>query len=382
MMEETSIACLTPPGRGAIATLAIRGPAALPVVRELFQPLSKPLPALPEPSSFWLGRLGEINQAGSVEVVLVVRSPNHVELHCHGGHEIVRLIQEVFAKRGIQVCSWQDQENKNGQTSLRNLAMASLAQATTVRTAAILLDQYHGAFSTALEKISRNLSGPEGICELDELASRIPLGRHLLHPWHVVIAGAANVGKSSLVNALAGFQRSVVASTPGTTRDVVTTFLAIDGWPVELADTAGRRSQSDSLEEEGVARARTAADNADLCLWLLDGSTTPIYPESRTANLRLVINKVDLPAAWVWDEVDAVRVSAKTGAGLNELCQHLSRWLVPNPPSPGAAVPFTPDLCDQVEEARQLCSQGKIVVAIERLSLVERNLFRSAAGTE
>src|SRR5207244_11945531 len=76
---------------------------------------------------------------------------------------------------------------------------------------------------------------------LDELARYAGVGRHLTAPWRVAVAGAPNVGKSSLVNALAGYQRSVVAPTPGTTRDVVTALLAIDGWPVELADTAGLR---------------------------------------------------------------------------------------------------------------------------------------------
>src|SRR5262249_7833753 len=162
-----------------------------------------------------------------------------LELHCHGGIEIVRMLLDVFAERDVRVCSWQNWEPSN---PLRNLAQAALVQATTVRTAAILLDQFLGAFSQALEVIIANLENDEtsqGMRRLKELAWRIPLGRHLIQPWQVVIAGAPNVGKSSLVNALAGFQRSVVASTPGTTRDVVTTLLAIDGWPVELADTAG-----------------------------------------------------------------------------------------------------------------------------------------------
>jgi len=363
MNKDPFIACLTPPGRGAIATLAFRGLRAWTLVRELFQPLSGKLPANPEPGRFRLGRL-----AGA-EVVLAVRDSS-IELHCHGGMEIVRMLLDVFAQRDVLVCSWQNWEPSN---SLRNLAQAGLVQATTVRTAAILLDQYHGAFSRALEAIIAHLEKNEasdGIRQLDELAERIPLGRHLIQPWQVVIAGAPNVGKSSLLNALAGYQRSIVAPTPGTTRDVVTTLVAIDGWPVELADTAGWRPQADNLEGEGIARAQTAAASADLCLWLLDGSVVPIYPESRTPNIRLVINKVDLPAAWNWNEADAVRVSAKTNAGLAELCQVLSGWLVPEPPPPGAAVPFGPELCDRIEEASQLCTQGSISQAMEILKTI------------
>ena len=104
------------------------------------------------------------------------------------------------------------------------------------------------------------------------LARYAPLGRRLTAPWRVVVAGPPNVGKSSLVNALAGYQRSIVAPTPGTTRDVVTTRLAIDGWPVELADTAGVREATDALETQGVRLAREATAAADLCLWVLDAS--------------------------------------------------------------------------------------------------------------
>ena len=88
----------------------------------------------------------------------------------------------------------------------------------------------------------------------------------------MVVAGAPNVGKSSLVNALAGFQRSVVSEIAGTTRDVVSVQLAFDGWPVELTDTAGLR-EAEGLEAEGVARANRALAEADLVLWVWIGAT-------------------------------------------------------------------------------------------------------------
>jgi tRNA modification GTPase len=179
----------------------------------------------------------------------------------------------------------------------------------------------------------------------------------------VAVAGAPNVGKSSLVNALAGYQRSVVAATPGTTRDVVTTLIAVDGWPVELADTAGLRDQADSLEGQGIRKARETASAADLCLWVLDAAAEPIWLDPK-ATARLVVNKVDLAPAWDLDRAgDAVRVSARTGAGLAGLCAALARWLVPQSPAAGAAVPFTASIADRVQEAHHLLCAGRTAAA-------------------
>jgi tRNA modification GTPase len=167
-------------------------------------------------------------------------------------------------------------------------------------------------------------------------------------PWKVVIAGAPNVGKSSLMNALAGYTRSIVSPIPGTTRDVVSTMMAIDGWPVEMTDTAGIRQAPSVLEQQGVERAEDAIRGADLRLWLLDGSTEPAFPE-QPDEWKFVINKTDRLAAWDWQLArNALRISALTQAGLAELCEWISRRLVPEPPIPGEAVPVLPEQRDQV----------------------------------
>jgi tRNA modification GTPase len=350
----TYAACLTPPGTAAIATLSLRGPRAWYVVRRLFRPA---LPAEPEPGRIWLGHLGE---GLSDQVVLTVKQPSAagpwVEVHCHGGRQVVRLLLETFAAHGVPTCAWQELERLTTDRPLQARAAAVLAEAPTQRTAAILLDQYQGALEQALADVvtalDRDDAGAAGRLLVD-LAGRAALGRHLIAPWRVTVAGAPNVGKSSLVNALAGYQRSIVAATPGTTRDVVTTALAVEGWPVELSDTAGLRPGAEALEEQGIRQAEAALASADVCLWVLDASAPPFWPPSGAA-VRLVVNKIDLPPVWDLDQAgDAVRVSARTGAGLAELCQALGRWLVPDPPSAGAAVPFTAALAARIEEARQ-----------------------------
>lgn len=365
--SETWVACLTPPGRAAIATLALYGPRAWETVRSLFR-LRSGKPLRLTPGHFWLGRLGE---ELADEVVLTARSEMDVELHCHGGREAVRLLLELLLRHGLKECSWPEMLAHRGMDPLHVAASAALTRASTVPTAAILLDQLHGAFHAAasaiLAALDQEETFPTAIQLLAELAGRIPLGRHLTTPWRVVVAGAPNVGKSSLVNALAGYQRSVVSPTPGTTRDVVTVRLAL-GWPVELADTAGLRDECEALEGQGIDLARRQIAEADLCLWVLDASVPPILPPESSAKLRLVINKTDLAPAWDLNQAQgSVRLSAQTGAGLGELCSLLEHWLVPEPPPRGVAVPFTPELCDAIEQTLRLVTSGEIVRARTRL---------------
>jgi tRNA modification GTPase len=377
MTAATYAACLTPPGAAAIAVLAVRGPAAWDVVRKRFVPVAKrPLPAeVPEPSGpFWFGRFGD-PAAGADEVVLSVqrRDPPWVELHCHGGRAVVRLLLETLAADGVLICTWQELERHTSEDPLRAEALIALAETRTPRTAAILLDQYNGALRRALQAADEALARREAAEAgrlLNEVMYFTEVGLHLTRPWWVVIAGAPNVGKSSLLNALAGYERCVVSPTPGTTRDVVMTVIALDGWPIELADTAGWRDTGDTLEKQGIDLALAAAGRADLCVWVLDAGAEPVWPTFSlgTLPLRYAVNKIDLPPAWDLNQAqDAVRVSALTGEGLDDFCRRIVRELVPEAPSPGQAVPFTAELCDRVAEAWVDCSAGDIAGARRRL---------------
>lgn len=349
-MSETHVRCLTPPGSGAIATIAVKGPIAWQIVRKLFRPaLHKPLPELPKGRATWFGTIGGGNGDEVILGVLATEPSPSLEIHCHGGRQVVRWLTEQFRREGCV--------EKQTDPKAKADPWALLSQAKTLRTAAILLDQANGAFDQALVQIEQCLEQDQiadSMAKLGELKRFAPVGKHLIEPWRVVIAGAPNVGKSSLLNALAGYQRSVVASISGTTRDVVSTTLAFEGWLLELSDTAGLHCTEDPLEQEGVARAKKQITETDLCVWVLDSTTTfSTDPDEYVATngsqvpIVRVLNKIDLePARKMSSNREAVKTSAVTGAGIDELIQRIIAKLIPEVPPPGAAVPY----CDEVIE--------------------------------
>ncbi|MCE9529673.1 MAG: 50S ribosome-binding GTPase [Planctomycetes bacterium] len=348
---STRVSCLTPAGSGAIATIAVHGPEAWTIARCLFHPTKRELPELPSPGSTWFGTLGRD------EVILAVPSVEPeptIEIHCHGGRQIVRMLIDLFRAEGCEEAT----ESLHG-----NSAWSLLPHAKTLRTAAILLDQANGAFERALQAIRddlEHLRNAEAIASIEQLHRLVPLGRHLLTPWRVVIAGPPNAGKSSLLNALAGYQRSIVAPVPGTTRDVVTATLAFDGWLVELSDTAGLREACDLLEQEGIERTRASIADADLCMWVIDATEkNAAEPDATIPADRVlpVLNKIDLVAAPL--KSDALGVSAAIGAGLDRLVEKVVSRLVSHSPSDGDAVPYSVEMCELIETLQRLADEGR-----------------------
>ncbi|MBI5760093.1 MAG: 50S ribosome-binding GTPase [Planctomycetales bacterium] len=161
------------------------------------------------------------------------------------------------------------------------------------------------------------------------------------------MAGRPNVGKSSLINALVGYQRSIVFDEPGTTRDIVTAETALDGWPIQFADTAGLRdTDADDLESAGIELARQQLDDADLRLLVLDISQPRTADDERLVaewpDALVIANKSDLPNAGQPESTtEHVTVSARTGAGIDKLCEAIAAQLVPEVPLVGTPVPIT-----------------------------------------
>lgn len=180
----------------------------------------------------------------------------------------------------------------------------------------------------------------------NEMMAWANFGSHLTRPWEVVLAGRPNVGKSSLINALVGFERSIVFDEPGTTRDVVTADTVLDGWAIRLSDTAGQRDSAKDLEAAGIARAREAFATADSRLLLIDVSQPPHEDDwqllSEWPDAIVVAHKVDLPDAWGEAlPTKAIRVSSLQGTGLSELSSVIVTQLVPKLPPDEAVIPLT-----------------------------------------
>jgi tRNA modification GTPase len=337
---------LTPPGRGAVATLRVEGPGAREAVARQFRAHSgRPLEtiALERPV---IGRFG--GDRGE-EVVVCRRTDDAVEVHCHGGLAAVTRIVDLMEAAGCQRLPWRDWVSSQQAHPIAAAAWVALADAPTERTAAILLDQYHGALARELSEIQDAVQQGDRQAaqrKIHALQARIDLGRHLIQPWRVVLAGRVNVGKSSLVNALAGYGRSIVHPSAGTTRDAVTVVTAVDGWPVELCDTAGLRSGGDAVEAAGIQLAQQRLAQADLILLVCDQSAAWSAADQalveRWPQALVVHNKCDLEAV-PGKRPAGLRTSARRADGIDALLQAISARLVPDPPSAGAAVPFTVD---------------------------------------
>jgi tRNA modification GTPase len=367
--EQLVAGVLTPPGRGAVAVIAVEGKLALAVVEKNFQAKSKGL-AERALNSIAYGRWGA---EPAEDVVVCRRNERLIEIHCHGGVAAVSRILGDLTAAGEATETWQASIARHEASAIRAAARVALAQAVTERTAMILLDQYHGALENAVESVLNDLGRNQldaAKDQLDAILNYASLGLHLTQPWKVVIAGPPNVGKSSLINALLGYERAIVFDQPGTTRDVVTAHTALDGWPVQLADTAGLRASDDELESAGVERAIAQAAAAECLLLVFDASDTWVAENDRLIEswprALVVHNKCDLIAP----TVEGLRVSALTGAGIPELIQAIVERLVPAVPRPGKAVPFAAAQVDALRTASEHLRQhnaSNAVVSLQKL---------------
>lgn len=362
--EDTIYAPSTAIG-GAIAVLRVSGPRAKETARIFDRGFAS------EPGMMRFVRVQDDKEPIDDAMAVYFSAPasytgeDMVEIDCHGGHQTVQRILDLLSGLGFRPAEGGEFTRRaflNGKMDLAQAeAVMDIITADAEQSRKAALNQLHGSVSRAIHDVEDilldALSGIDAAIDYPEEAeedciARLPeqlgagrskaerlladgrRGRVLRDGLRVVILGRPNTGKSSLMNALAGFERAIVTDIAGTTRDVLDERLSFDGVPVRLIDTAGIREATDRAEQIGVDRALDEMRRADVQLVLLDGSA-PLTTEDETLIETtengipriLVVNKCDLPRQT--DYAGAISISAKTGQGLEELKREVLRLAAP-----------------------------------------------------
>jgi tRNA modification GTPase len=361
---DTIVAIATPPGRGGIGIVRLSGPDAHAIARRM---LSREPDFEPRHATFGTIRLS----GGHSDEVIVTFFPSPasytgddvVEVSAHGSPTILRGIVTDAIGAGARLAEPGEftlRAYVNGRLDLPQAeAVADLIDAVTPLQARSAFDQLQGTLTRAIAEIDRALFDliarleasvdfpDEGyhFIEPDDVVVRIDgiakatqdllcrgrAGRIVREGLDVAIVGRPNVGKSSVFNALVGTARAIVTAVPGTTRDLVSETVDLEGLRVRLIDTAGLRETDDIVESEGVERSMAAAGVADVILLVVDQSAgepqLPSVPErspNRHAVKTIVVgNKIDLPSS-VETTDDRVLVSAVTGQGIDKLRRRIA----------------------------------------------------------
>ena len=372
IQTDTIAAVATPAGPGAIGILRLSGPRAADIAAAVFRPLGKKgLLDRPVRTLVYGDLLDREGQVIDRVLCTYSRGPESytgedtAELHCHGSPMVLTLgLEALFAQGARQAGPGEFTQRAflNGRLDLAQAeAVADLLDAQSREGARHAAGQLSGALSRRIqaiysalvdvmahfhavldypdedidpftqEQLSRDLAAQEGA--LERLLATYQRGRRLNLGIRCALVGRPNAGKSSLLNALVGYDRAIVTDIPGTTRDTVEENVELGGVPLRLIDTAGLRKSDDPIEQMGVERSRAAMEEAELILVLVDRSA-PVTEEDgdlldqarALAPTILVRTKGDLPAAqdpFVNLETlpPVATVSTRTGEGLDDLAR-------------------------------------------------------------
>ncbi len=358
MKEDTIAAVATPPGSGALSVVRLSGKQAREMARVCTGCCLQPRRAT-------LVRL--YDGAGAVldeAVATLFAAPasftgeDTVEFSCHGGMLVTqRVLQRLFVcgARPAEPGEFSRRAFENGRLDLTQAeAIMDIISAGSDLALRAAQNQLQGAISQQVEAAEDELLGvaahlvayidfpdediePASLLSLQEGLSSVEnrlrrllqtadTGRFLREGVRTAIVGAPNVGKSSLLNLLLGYERAIVSETAGTTRDTIEESVSLGGLCLRLIDTAGLRESDDDLELAGMERSRRAGASADLLLEVADASRAPVegyLPEMGGRRL-LILNKCDLPEHPGWAGREALRLSCRTGEGREALEQALS----------------------------------------------------------
>lgn len=378
MTAQSRAQVLTPPGRGAIAVIYLEATreALQGVLERVFTPASAGFPTIGRIGGLKYGRWME---GGTGEDVVLAFVPNGVEIQCHGGPAPVERILNSLAGLGVETSA--NDIVEAGPSWRRELDRA-LRESVTWKCAEWLLVQREQAWPRALEDWQQFDPATTNDEERSRVQSQLedsrafrPFAERLARPLQIAVVGRPNVGKSSLTNSILGYERVIAHDQPGTTRDLVRSRFALAGWPVEWVDTAGLREAVGEIEREGIVRARQLAESADLILLVIDASVLPTQDDEELLaafpRAIRVGNKADLPDAW-GEQLpgDAVRVSCRTGDGVDRLLDHLAERVATELPPDATVFAVGTELTlalDELETALNQRDSARWRAVLERL---------------
>ncbi len=423
MQPHSTIAALsTPPGAGAIGVIRLSGPEAIPIADAAFQGRQKLRDAPSHTLHF--GRIiarakmreatrslqetssesveGEAPEIIDEVVASLFKAPHSytgedvVEISCHGSPYILQRILELCIAGGAAPAAAGEFTQRaflNGKMDLTQAeAVADLIAAESKAAQQTAMHQLRGGFSAELKAMREELITFSALIELEldfsgedvEFADRAQLwnlleridrstarlidsfrlGNAVKNGVSVAIIGAPNAGKSTLLNALLNEDRAIVSEIAGTTRDTVEEVINLEGIRYRFIDTAGIREEtSDLIEQQGIARSRKKAEEADIILYLYDAaSDNPALIGEATAWLDsldkpylFLMNKLDAAPAHFAGRADALFISAKSGQGLEELRSRLKAFVADSAVQPGDTI---------ITNTRHLAALQKIAAAI------------------
>jgi tRNA modification GTPase len=359
-----------------------------------------------------LSRTSPAHRASDHAIVTYFQAPasytgeDVVEISAHGSPVVLTQIVEAATRNGARLAARGEFTLRaflNGRIDLAQAeAVADLIDAATPLQARTAFDQLTGTLTQKIAEIDRALFDliarleasvdfpEEGyhfvepaeltqaidgvLSNVDRLLHTARGGRLIRDGYQIAIVGPPNVGKSSLFNALVGSPRAIVTDTPGTTRDLITETIDLDGLRATLVDTAGVRETADVIESEGVSRSRGAVAVADLVLLVADRSRLADdawrFAETlqTAAPVLVVANKSDLAAAW--SRPNSVDVSSMTGHGLERLRREIAIHLQLEDPDDRPAITNVRHIA-LVERARAALARGREAAAAEGRSMPE-----------
>jgi tRNA modification GTPase len=416
---ESVFALATSPGKSAIAVIRVTGPSSGPVLVSLSGG------KLPPPRQATLARLRD-SRGEPLDHALVLWFPapasftgeDMAELHLHGGPAVVAGVMAALTAQGLRPAEPGEFTRRafaHGKLDLTEVeALADLVSAETAAQRRQALRQEGGALSRAAESWRTRLLEAQARLEAvidfpeDELPLHLdaevkstvfdlqreltqhlvesPSGERLRSGLVLVILGAPNVGKSSLLNTLVRRDAAIVSAEAGTTRDVIEVHLDLGGLPLTMLDTAGLRETNESVEREGIRRALQRAETADLKLAVFDAATWPQQDAATAAQLDddtvIVVNKIDSRPGLVI-EPPALALSTRTGEGLDQLLVVLTQEANKRLSSASSALltraRHRSAIQDVVSALDRFSQQDSVDLKAEELRLAGRALARITA---